>query len=462
MTRQIKSLFKKLERRIGSPTEAMAPSTKSMAPDPKLAPFDPVVAEVFRHRKHVGVNLGGVFCLEGWLAPPTLRSTAVPQGWQSEIEFLGACSSREAAREALEDHWQHWGVTEADFGYLASVGINAVRVPIGYWIVAGRDPELVASPFKHYLGVYDTAMHWLLTLIASAAKYDIGVLVDVHGAPGGQNGDSHCGVSTRHAQFFRFGSQHNQSIMLKIYQKLAKLLAPINNVIGLELLNEPQDDTALMSFYIDAIKAIRQAVPDIQLPIYIGDCWRADKYSEFVAALNSSNSPLDFFVLDTHQYFCHTPADHAKSADQHTKHLTSGLKTHLQQVARRIRGNLVVGEWSVVLNGASIPADEHDGQVMKTFGECEQKVWNDVAAGQFYWNYKTTDDGWYWSFVYCQKNHILPSNMGGFIRATTTDTSDEQKEKWLNEAFDQHVQYWSSQDGAEAIVRDAWHSNTVL
>jgi glucan 1,3-beta-glucosidase len=38
--------------------------------------------------------------------------------------------------------------------------------------------------FKHYLGVYDSAWARLLTLIDMAGKYDIGVLIDLHGAPG--------------------------------------------------------------------------------------------------------------------------------------------------------------------------------------------------------------------------------------------------------------------------------------
>jgi len=38
-------------------------------------------------------------------------------------------------RAALQHHRDIW-VTEADFALLASLGFNAVRLPVGYWVIA--------------------------------------------------------------------------------------------------------------------------------------------------------------------------------------------------------------------------------------------------------------------------------------------------------------------------------------
>ncbi|KAI7875383.1 glycoside hydrolase [Lichtheimia hyalospora FSU 10163] len=447
MAEKVKSLFKKVEH-LGQP--APLPKSQNIPPAPQFPPYDAVTAEMYRHRKQVGVNLGSLFCLEGWLAPAQLKSSGLQHDWESESDYLESCQSRESARNALEDHWKTF-VTEKDFEFLASAGINSVRVPIGYWIAA--DHEDMVGPFKKFQGVYDAAWNYLLQLIANAAKYQIGVLVDLHAAPGAQNCDSHCGVSSGQAQLFKFAS-HNQSIAIKVLQRLAKTLAPINNVIGLELLNEPKDDSSLGSFYTEAAKHIRQATGDIRLPIYIGDAWNTNKYSEWIAG---HQNQIDFCVLDTHQYFCHMPADHAKTAEQHTKHLTTGLKQKLGDNSRRIRGNMVVGEWSVVLNNKSIPQGQHDGQVMRDFGQAELSVWDATCAGQYYWTYKTADDGWYWSFIYCYKNGILPRNLGGFVELQqgAESKAKAQKDQLLQGAYNQHAQYWANEKN-QAIRDNTW------
>lgn len=146
---------------------------------PYFAPHDKIEANVYRHRRQIGVNLGSVFILDKALAPPSLRSCVVNDHWQNELDFLESCSTLDQAREALEDHWSSF-ITEKDFEHLASIGINSVRVPIGYWILdCGH-----FGPFKKYHAVYQSSWYWLLNMISAAAKYKIGVLIDLYGAPG--------------------------------------------------------------------------------------------------------------------------------------------------------------------------------------------------------------------------------------------------------------------------------------
>ncbi|CDH58318.1 related to glucan-beta-glucosidase precursor [Lichtheimia corymbifera JMRC:FSU:9682] len=431
MAEKVKSLFKKVEH-LGQPPPL--PKSQNIPPAPQFPPYDAVTAEMYRHRKQVGVNLGSLFCLEGWLAPAQLKSCGLQHDWESESDYLDACQSRESARGALEDHWKTF-VTEKDFEFLASAGINSVRVPIGYWVAA--DHEDMVGPFKKYQGVYDAAWNYLLQLIANASKYQIGVLIDLHAAPGAQNCDSHCGVSSGQAQLFKFAS-HNASIAIKVLTRLAKTLAPVNNVIGLELLNEPKDDSSLGSFYTDAAKAIRQATGDIRLPIYIGDAWNVNKYSEWIAG---HQNQIDFCVLDTHQYFCHMPADHAKTAEQHTKHLTTGLKQKLGDNSRRIRGNMVVGEWSVVLNNKSIPQGQHDGQVMRDFGQAELSRMM-VGTGALFTALRMASYLATWVALLNYNRMLNPR-----LRL--------KKDNLLQGAYNQHAQYWANEKN-QAIIDNTW------
>jgi aryl-phospho-beta-D-glucosidase BglC (GH1 family) len=75
---------------------------------------------------------------------------------------------------------------------MASVGINTVRLPLGYWhIGTGGDRDWMQDTM--YAAVqdqYEGAWPRVLQSISWAAKYGIGVLIDLHGAPGSQNGTS--------------------------------------------------------------------------------------------------------------------------------------------------------------------------------------------------------------------------------------------------------------------------------
>ncbi len=48
------------------------------------------------------------------------------------------CSSPDLTaqlRAAIKTHRDTW-VTEADFAFMASIGVNSVRLPLGYWVLA--------------------------------------------------------------------------------------------------------------------------------------------------------------------------------------------------------------------------------------------------------------------------------------------------------------------------------------
>lgn len=76
-----------------------------------------------------------------------------------------------------------------------------------------------------------------------AAKYNLGVLVDLHGAAGSQNGQAHSGTSTGQAQFFWDTYNRRKTVEVLVY--LTQQLVQVTNVVGLQLLNEPNNDWIL-------------------------------------------------------------------------------------------------------------------------------------------------------------------------------------------------------------------------
>ncbi|KAL9557591.1 hypothetical protein MBANPS3_001315 [Mucor bainieri] len=436
----LKSIFK----RVGSATSLSSygsnsssdSSTKSSLCSlnqedlPTFAPYNRQEADMYRHRRQIGVNLGSIFILDKQLAPPSLLSCVVRDDWESELDFLEACMTEEQAKEALEDHWSSV-VSDKDFEYLASIGINSVRVPIGYWILGA----FANTPFKKYEYVYQSAWRWFLHLISKAAKHKIGVLVDLHGAPGGQNTQPHSGTSTRKAQFFK---NSNQELTLIILRKLAVQLAPINNVIGLDILNEPLDETAtLQNFYLSAYKTIRQATPGILLPIYMSDAFNSTRYADFV-----KHHSLKFVVLDIHYPFNKSkrppalmnnrrsslagfnatpPSPSHTSFAEAKRHLSH---THLKKISHQLHGNLIIGEWSSSLEHV------HDIKKVHEFAQSQLDVYNDIQAGHYFWNYRTTNDGEYSSFVYCHKTRILPARYGALDTLAVQEASELAKSRY--------------------------------
>lgn len=90
------------------------------------------------------------------------------------------------ARQVLERHWDTW-IQDSDFAYLRSIGINTVRLPIGFWSLG---PSFcVGTPFEDVGDVYTNSWPRVLQAIKTAEGYGIGVLIDLHGAPGSQNGE---------------------------------------------------------------------------------------------------------------------------------------------------------------------------------------------------------------------------------------------------------------------------------
>ena len=82
----------------------------------------------------------------------------------------------------LQPHWSTW-ITADDFAEIASFGINFVRIPIGYWSVT----PLPGDPYVQ--GAYP----YLAQAIDWAGSNGIKVMIDLHGAPGSQNGFDNSG-----------------------------------------------------------------------------------------------------------------------------------------------------------------------------------------------------------------------------------------------------------------------------
>ena len=86
-------------------------------------------------------------------------------------------------------HWDEF-YSKDDLQTLAEAGITHLRIPVGYWIFDVVEKEPFPEPAKND---ESKQRYYLRRLIKWADQLKLKVLVDLHAAPGSQNGFDNSG-----------------------------------------------------------------------------------------------------------------------------------------------------------------------------------------------------------------------------------------------------------------------------
>lgn len=371
----------------------------SNLPPPTFPAFDPVKATIMRYRQQQGVNLGAWFVQEGWMEGNFMSCATGPK--QAEFDILDGFGTSSggltSARAYMEQHWDTW-ITEDDFRNLAAQGINTVRLPIGYWSAGPYFTHY--SPFEQYQSVYEFSWRYIARAINWAAKYDIGVIVDLHGAYGSQNGQAHSGLSDGNIEWY---NSWNQGLTTELLVWIAKEISDVTNVIGIELLNEPQNRDSYWSWLPTAMDAMRNASSYAKtIPLYFHDAFVLSKGAAFVQTRS------DYVVEDHHAYYVYTPSDQALSAQGHITKLDGSIFTQFGKQSSVARRNLIVGEWSCALAWSSIKDSKNPQKDQTEFCQTQQDVWQTTGSGWTFWSYKmeNCDQNAGWCFQSASKQYL--------------------------------------------------------
>lgn len=311
------------------------------------------------------MNLGGWLIVEKWITPKLF------DGFDGEDEHSFMMNPGAAKR--ITEHHRTF-VTEQDFEWLRDHGISLVRIPAGYWLFEAQDGYL---PTVKYL---DQAMKW-------AGKHGIKVLIDLHGAPGSQNGKDHSG---RHGSAAWYSDNHYETQTINLLRKIAERYKDDGALWGIELLNEPKvtyNYFKLLRFYRRAYKELRRIIrpgthtvfhDGFHAVLFAGALWPRRDY------------PV---VMDTHWYAFH-PFGHN---EVHYRKLLAFYRGLILRYARLFQ-SVVIGEWSSVFPGRyfdQLPRERHDELLVKNMGT-QLKMFK-KADGWIYWNYKH-EGGGMWNF----------------------------------------------------------------
>ncbi|KAI4255148.1 MAG: hypothetical protein LQ352_002719, partial [Teloschistes flavicans] len=353
-----------------------------------------------------GVNLGSQFIMEPWMANDEWNKMGC-EGQQSEFDCVNKLGQAQAD-SVWATHWATW-TTKDDIAKMQSYGLNAIRIPVGYWM---RE-DLVYSDSEHFP---KGGLAYLEKICGWASDAGFYIIIDLHGAPGAQisnNADT--------GQVKLWTASNARSDDADQYERAYKFLEWMTNIVHtnknyrnvgmLEVVNEPQQggnsntDSMRRTYYPTAWKRIRAAEDKLKI---------------------SQNNRLHIQMMNTkwgsgdpHQYLTD---DYFAAYDDH-RYLKwsndNGINSpgtgqtpaaYLRESCNDDRGGnwpTIVGEWSLSVadnlewnNAAFAPPDAHVDWFKKWFAA--QIIAYEKQDGWIFWSWKADWIGgkndWRWSY----------------------------------------------------------------
>lgn len=340
----------------------------------------------------VGVNAGQILLQEGWMSPFALEPLKNEDGSYvkdkddniqypefSEEEFrAGLAANPNLAGYDLEElmryYWDCFFVEE-DFRIIKEdLGLNAIRLPFYYLNILNEDltRKNEADAFSY--------LDWFMEM---AAKYELYIILDLHGAPGSQNGYEHSGAAERVAGLWT--SEENVAATVDLWDFISEHYTNTRPDLGAwiatyDILNEPTYE-----YKSETTKA----------------CW--DVFDRIYDAIreNGDNHVItmeccwDFGDLPD-------PADYGWENVQYEYHWYNW------------KPNLVTYEMFVAYQDMHNIGKDYDVPVLIGEFTCfeDKEAWDymlsEFDARQYswtVWNYKTTVTGWWtssWGVYTCQ------------------------------------------------------------
>lgn len=323
-----------------------------------------------------GVNLGSWLLMEGYILGG--RNIA-------ESTFKECFRKANGRKDLLEFErcFRDTYIQEEDFVNIAATGATAVRLPFNARLIE-------TGPFRYsqenfiYL---DNAFKW-------AARHNIGIILDLHAAPGAQNGDWHADCPDGKALFWE--NPRYQDRACALWETIVDRFKDEPMLIGYDVLNEPvigdKPTNIVRKFYQNAVRRI-QAIDQKHLLFLEGDIWaqRIDYLKDFI----SSNVRISIHAyLPLNYTFNFTPFYRFPGVIDGENWDEGKVRKYLEPYAQFSRDNhtkLFVGEFGINWRGG-------------VWGEVE---WLKTILGLFdeygfdytYWTYKAI------------ANHVFPDGL---------------------------------------------------
>lgn len=400
-----------------------------------------------------GINFGNLFLTEAWMSINSVGAKTDKNGnyikvsddgnniveeyeeiYQDQMDkYLSRFSVEEI--DALNKAYFESFCTEADFQIISEMGMNTIRLPIYYRTflttevrykldndgddVDELDDILCAMNFDEIELVFDK----LDTFLEYAKKYDLKVIVDMHGVMGGQSGMDHSG--SEEADFWT--NDAYIQFMCNLWKAIAEHYLNersdlASTILAYDLVNEPtiKNDVGTMPYQWAVMDKLYKAIREVDTyhVISIEGVW-------FPASLPSPEKYGWENVLYQYHYY---NWDYMGTSNELFYSFMFGLDLVFNADVPKL-----VGEFSFFGN---------EDDWVKYLNKYDQMGW-----GWTVWSYKTISVGWWdnsWGLV-VQKLHLY--NKNGELN-DNDPTNDNLKLDIRTASYGEILAAWSNQTTA--------------
>ncbi|CAM0948215.1 unnamed protein product [Alopecurus aequalis] len=303
---------------------------------------------------------------------PSVFAVNILNGPHGEYQICNGYG-KDMATQVMNNHWSTY-IVEADFAFMAANGLNAVRIPVGWWIASDPNPP---APFVGgSLQALDNAFTW-------AERHNIHVIIDLHAAPGSQNPNEHSG--SRDGSQTWGDSQIAQTV--QVIDFLAARYAKRSSLLAVELMNEPVAPgvslDSLKTYYQQGYNAVRKQ----SLTAYVIMSNRLSAPSSL--ELVDFASQFDRVVLDMHYYALFDSKFDSFTVQDNIDYVNNFIAGEINAINRPDGPLTFVGEW--VAEWQVKDATKEDFQ---RFANAQMAVYRKATFGWAYWTYKNVNNHW--------------------------------------------------------------------
>ena len=178
-----------------------------------------------------GVNLGGWMLMETWMG--AVSNYAEDWGYYDTLEVLESRFGAEKTAALIDLYEDHF-ITAEDIAQIERLGFNCVRMPFWYRNFMTEDGAWLAEEPAENPGFQ--RLDWLLE---QCGQHGIYVILDLHGAPGGQSMNHCTGKAGRN---LLYTEEKNLETAERLWKAIAARYRENPVVASYDLLNEPQNN----------------------------------------------------------------------------------------------------------------------------------------------------------------------------------------------------------------------------
>lgn len=270
------------------------------------------------------IGLGGWLLQEGYMLNP--QGSTIGTQWQMKKLYY----EEGLSEEEVEDFYQQWRdnfITEKDIHYLASLGFNAVRIPMHYELFLSSEQRSarnqVIKDSTQLSSYIDSLSRWLddESLFAQAETLEgikvldrlldwceqeqMYVILDLHAAPGGQGTDVNIAdILVKNDLWYRKDAQGRliyQDITVSLWEMLSQRYINDDRIAWYDLINEPNNipsNQPIHDLYERLINSIR-ASGDQHMIMIEGNGWG----NNYDLLLPKDFSTSENLIYSAHRYW---------------------------------------------------------------------------------------------------------------------------------------------------------------